>query len=158
VPESLPSKLIAAVPATKAGGAAATSVITYWPWIAGVALISIAASAVVYSRHMLWNSKPPAASKENAGARGPSTIGKDAPATSKAIQQYEQAVRFDPYNADAWFALAKAQAAAHRSEDALSSAEKALDVARSRNRSELAGTIQAWLRSYRAAQSSRPGP
>jgi tetratricopeptide (TPR) repeat protein len=85
-------------------------------------------------------------------------MGKDVPAASKAVQQYDRAVTVDPYNADAWFALAKAQADLHRSEDAISSAQKALDAARSRNRSDLAGRIEAWLRSYRQAQSSRSAP
>ena len=56
---------------------------------------------------MHLNSKPAAVPDEN---RHPTTTEKEAPRTSKAVQDYEQAVRFDPYNADAWFSLAKAQA------------------------------------------------
>jgi len=69
--------------------------------------------------------------------------------TSKRTRDYEEAVRVDPYNADAWFALAKAQAAVDRADEAVSSAQKALDVARSRDRNELAQTIEAWLRLHR---------
>ena len=69
------------------------------------------------------------------------------------LQQFESAVRLDPYNADAWLSLAKAQADVHRTDDAISSAQKALDIARSRNRSDLIGTIEAWLRSRRATKS-----
>ena len=156
MPDALSSKLIAAIPPAKAAGATATGVTKYWPWIAGVSLICIAAGAVLYSRQIFWNSKPPLGANENPGAAASSTAGKDPPATSKAIQQFENAVRFDPYNADAWFSLAKAQADVHRTEDAISSAQKALDIARSRNRSDLAGTIEAWLRSHRAAKSGPP--
>jgi tetratricopeptide (TPR) repeat protein len=158
VPGTLPSKLIAAIPATKAGGAAATGIIKYWPWVAGVGLICIAASGVFYSRHMLWNSNAPAESKQNSGPVEAATSDKKVPATSKAVQKYEQIVSVDPYNADAWFALAKAQADLHRSEDAIASAQKALDVARSRNRSDLAGTIETWLQSYGRTQSGRSTP
>jgi hypothetical protein len=67
-------------------------------------------------------------------------------------------VHFDPYNAEAWFSLAKAQADVHRSADAISSAQKAIDIARSRNRSDLVDTVEAWLRSYRASESRRSPP
>jgi predicted negative regulator of RcsB-dependent stress response len=150
--------MIAAIPATKAGAGGASTVFKHWPWIAGVTLIFIAASGVLYSWHMFSNSNSSAASTENPSAVGSSTAGKEAPATSKAVQQYEKIVSVDPYNADAWFALAKAQADVHRSLDAISSAQKALDVARARNRSDLAGTIEAWLRSYHGTQSGRSTP
>ena len=87
-----------------------------------------------------------------------SASGNNAPAALKTVQKYEQIVSVDPYNADAWFALAKAQADLHRSEDAIASAQKALDVARSRNRSDLAGTIETWLQSYGRTQSGRSTP
>jgi tetratricopeptide (TPR) repeat protein len=104
------------------------------------------------------NSKPPAGSNENQGASVVSTDGKDTPPTSKAVQEYEQAVRFDPYNADAWFSLAKAQADVHRSADAISSAQKAIDIARSRDRAALVDTVETWLRSYRASATRRLHP
>jgi hypothetical protein len=158
VPEALPSKLIAAIPAVKAAGSLGTGSIRRWPWIAAVGAICITLPAAYYSLQMLWNSKPRAGSNEDRHPTLSSTSGKDVPRSSKAVSDYEQAVRFDPYNADAWFGLAKAQADVHRSADAISSAQKAIDIARSRNRSDLARTIEAWVRSYRAAQSRRSPP
>jgi hypothetical protein len=157
VPEDLPSKLITAIPPAKALGSLATGVVRRWPWIAAVGVMCVTLSAAFYSL-MHLNSKPPAGPNEIRGATGSSTTGKDVPGSSKAVLEFEQAVRFDPYNADAWFGLAKAQADVHRSADAISSARKAIDVARSRNRSDLVDKIEAWLRSYRAAQSGRSPP
>jgi tetratricopeptide (TPR) repeat protein len=158
VPESLPSKLIATIPPAKAAASLATSIIARWPWIAGVAVLCITVPAVFYSWQMHGNPKPGAESSENRDPMIPSTGGKDVPASSKAVRNYEQAVRIDPYNADAWFSLAKAQANVHRPDNAISAAQKAIDIARSRNRSDLASTIEAWMRSYRAAQSDRSPP
>ena len=149
VPENLPSNLIAAIPPTKAISSLGR----------GVGVICIAVPAVVYSWLTHTNSKPPAGSNENQGAAVSSADGKAAmPAPSKAVREYEQAVRFDPYNADAWFSLAKAQADVHRSADAISSAQKAIDIARSRDRAALVDTVETWLRSYRASESRRPPP
>jgi tetratricopeptide (TPR) repeat protein len=156
VPDALHSKLIAAIPHAKAAAATATGVARYWPWIAGVSLICVAVGAALSSRQMLWNPKPLSGANENLDAAASSKAAKDPPATSKAVQQFENAVRLDPFNADAWFSLAKAQADVHRAEDAISSAQKALDIARSRNRSDLAGTIEGWLRSHYNAKSGRP--
>jgi hypothetical protein len=158
VPELLPSKLIAAIPPAKAAGSLASSFITRWPWIAGIVVMCITAPAAFYSLHVYWNSKSRAGSNENGNPKVPSRGGKDVPGTSKSVRNYEQAVRFDPYNADAWFRLAKAQADVHRSADAISSAQKAIDIARSRNRSDLAHMVDEWMRSYRAAQSGRSPP
>jgi tetratricopeptide (TPR) repeat protein len=156
VPGALSSKLIATIPPAKAAGTAAAGITKYWLWIAGVAVIFIATGAVLISSQTFWNSKSPSEAKENPGAAASSTTRNGTPATSKAIQQFETAVRLDPYNADAWFSLAKAQADVHRAEDAISSAQKALDIARSRNRSDFVGTIEGWLRSHRAAKSGQP--
>src|SRR6478736_1967232 len=146
VPEKLTSNLIAAIPPTKAVRPPGSDVTKRWPWIGAVGVICIAVPAVVYSWLTHTNSKPPAGSNENQGAAVSSADGKAAiPAPSKAVREYEQAVRFDPYNADAWFSLAKAQADVHRSADAISSAQKAIDIARSRNRAGLADTVAAWL-------------
>jgi hypothetical protein len=158
VPDGLPSKLIAAIPPTKAVSSLGTQVIRRWPWIGAVGVMCITLSAVVYTWLMHLNSKPTTESNENRGATVSSTAGKDVPGPSKAVREYEQAVRFDPYNADAWFSLAKAQANAHQSADAISSAQKAIDIARSRNRADLVDTVEAWLRSYRASESHRPPP
>ena len=158
VPEALPSKLVAAIPPTKAIGSLTTGTIKRWPWIAAVGVMCCIVSAVLYSWLMHWNSKRPTGSNENRAATGSSTTGNHVLVSSKAVREYEQAVRFDPYNADAWFRLAKAQANAHQSADAISSAQKAIDIARSRNRTDLVDTVEAWLRSYRASESRRPPP
>ena len=68
VPDSLSSKLIAAIPPAKAAGTTAAGVTKYWPWIAGVGLICIVAGAVLYSRQTFWNSKPPLGTNENLGS------------------------------------------------------------------------------------------
>jgi cytochrome c-type biogenesis protein CcmH/NrfG len=156
VPDALHSKLIAAIPPAKAAAATATGLARFWPWIAGVSLICVAVGVALYSRQTFWNPKPHADSNENLDAAASSKLAKEPPATSKAVQQLENAVRLDPYNADAWFSLAKAQADVQRTEDAISSAQKAIDIARSRNRSDLAGTIEGWLRSHRNPKSGRP--
>jgi len=156
VPDTLRAKLIATIPSAKAAGATSAGVAKYWPWIAGVSLICIATGAVLYSRQIFWNSKPSLGPSENPGAAVSSIADRDPPVTSKAVQQFENAVRLDPYNADAWFSLAKAQADVNRAEDAISSAQKALDIARSRNRSDLVGTIERWLRSRRPTKSGQP--
>lgn len=158
VPENLPSNLIAAIPHTKVVSPRGSGATKRWPWIGAVGVICIAVPAAVYSWLTQTNSKPPAGSNEIQGAAVASADGKDMPAPSKAIREYEQAVRFDPYNADAWFGLAKAQADAHRSVDAISSAQKAIDIARSRNRAAFVDTVEAWLRSYRASNTRRPPP
>src|SRR2546423_854202 len=71
VPEGLPSKLIAAVPPTKAVTSLSSDVIKRWPWIAAVGVMCITVSAVVYSWLMHLNSKPPTGSNENGGATVP---------------------------------------------------------------------------------------
>jgi tetratricopeptide (TPR) repeat protein len=145
VPEALPSKLIAAIPAGKAAAASGSGLLRRWPWIAAVAVVCITASVAVFSWVMSWSKSPPAAS-ENGRPATSSNADLAQPNSSKAIRDFEEAVHVDPYNADAWFALAKAQAAARRRADAISSAQKAIDIARSRNRADFANTVQAWLR------------
>jgi hypothetical protein len=129
-----------------------------WPWIAAIGVVCIVMPAVVYTWMMHLNWKPPTGSGEKRDIKVASPAGKSVPATSKAVQKFEQAVQVDPYNADAWFSLAKAQADVHRPDDAISSAQKAIDVARSRNRAALVDTVETWLRSYRASESRRPTP
>jgi cytochrome c-type biogenesis protein CcmH/NrfG len=156
VPEALPSKLIASIPAAKAAGWLATSITSRWPWIVGVAVLCITVPAAIYLWQMDWGSAPPAGADANPDPADSSKAAKNAPATSKDIQKYEQAVRFDPYNADAWFSLAKAQAQVNRSEDAISSARKAIDIARSRNRADFVSAVETWLRSYQVPNASQP--
>src|SRR5689334_21406388 len=97
--------------------------------------------------------------KEPAGLNaGASSANSQATAatSSQAIEKYEQAVLHDRYGADAWFSLAKAQIAGHRSADAISSAHKALDIARANNRTSLAQAVEAWLKTNAAAEFSQP--
>jgi cytochrome c-type biogenesis protein CcmH/NrfG len=155
VPAGLPSKLIAAIPPTTVVSSPGSGVRRLWPWIGAVGVICITASAVVFSWLVHLNSKPAAESNED---RSPTTNKKVTPTSSKAVQDFEQAVQFDPFNADAWFRLAKAQAEVHRTADAISSAQKAIDVGRSRNSTAFVDTVEAWLRSYRAAESRRTAP
>jgi cytochrome c-type biogenesis protein CcmH/NrfG len=156
VPDGLASKLIASIPAANAAGSLTISIISRWPWIVGVAVLCIMVPATVYLWQMDWNSKPPSGVGANRDSADSSETGKNAPATSKDIQKYEQVVRFDPYNADAWFSLAKAQAQVNRSEDAISSARKAIDIGRSRNRSDFVGAVETWLRAYQAPKAGQP--
>jgi tetratricopeptide (TPR) repeat protein len=158
VPEALPSKLIATIPAAKAAGSVATGIIVRWLWIAGLAAACITAPVAIVTWWTLWNSKPRAESNENGDLTEPSATRKNMTRSSKAVIDYEQTLRFDPYNADAWFGLAKAQAELDRRDDAISSAQKALDIARSRNRSDLVSAIETWRRSYRAKQTVRSAP
>jgi tetratricopeptide (TPR) repeat protein len=158
VPKGLPSKLIAGIPAGKAAGSVGSQLVRHWPWIGVVGLACISLSAIVYSWVVNGQSTDPAAANESSKAAATSKVQTNVPATSKAIRDFEQAVRIDPFNANAWFGLAKAQAGARQTADAISAAQKAIDVARARNRLDLAGTVETWLRSYRAAQSKRPPP
>jgi len=146
VPGDLASRMIAAIPPVSAAGTAAGAW-KLWLWLAGVGGVGVVAAALTYAWMANRNPNPAAPAKVEGGA-GNSTNVQSSP-TSKAIRDYEEAIRVDPYNADAWFALAKAQAAANRSDEAVSSAQKALDVARSRDRTDLVQTIEAWLQSRR---------
>jgi hypothetical protein len=157
VPEALTSKLMAGIPAGKAAGPLGSALSKRWLWIGPVGILCIAASAVVYTLLADGKSKAPIASNEKSNTAG-STAGQVAPASTKAIRDFEERLRIDPYNADAWFGLAKAQADVHRSADAVESAQKAMDVARSRNRFDLATSVEAWLQSYRALQNKRAPP
>lgn len=155
VPDALQAKLIAAIPSAKAVGSLSARRVRRWWWIAGAGVACIASSAAVY---LCLNHSLPPPDESGRGAR--STVaapqGADAPAASKAMRDYEARVRFDPYDADAWFGLAKAQAGVNRPEDAISSAQKAIDIARARGRADFVSAVEAWVRPYRAAQSAKP--
>ena len=147
IPAHLPSKLIAAIAPMPTAAGTVASIWKLWPWMAAIGGAGVMAAALTYTWLANRNPNPAPPAKVESGA-GNSTNVLDAP-TSKAIRDAEEAVRIDPYNADAWFALAKAQAATNRPDEAISSAKKALDVARSRNRNDLVQTIEAWLRTHR---------
>jgi hypothetical protein len=153
VPAELAGRLIAAIPPVSAAGAAA-GVWKVWPWMAAIGGAGVVAAALTYTWMANRNPRAVPAVKAQEGATENSTSAPNA-SSIKAVRDAEQAVGFDPYNAEAWFALAKAQAAANQPEAAVSSAEKAMDVARSRERSDLAQTIEMWLRSHRKAGGTR---
>ena len=151
VPDALPAKLLAAIPPAAALPSLGSRFLKRWPWIAGGGA-GLLVAALIYVGLANRSAKAPA----KGGVDAARPTGSKVPASSKAIRDYEEAIRFDPYNADAWFGLAKAQAEADRPADAISSAQKALDIARSRNRTALVQTVEAWLRSYRATQPREP--
>ena len=146
VPAHLPGKLIAAIAPVPAAAGAAASSWKLWPWMAAIGVAAVVAAAMTST--WLANRNPGLAPPAKVEGGAGNSNGLNSP-TSKRTRDYEEAVRVDPYNADAWFALAKAQAAVDRADEAVSSAQKALDVARSRDRNELAQTIEAWLRLHR---------
>src|SRR5882757_4275241 len=90
VPAGLPSKLIAAIPPTTVVSSPGSGVRRLWPWIGAVGVICITASAVVFSWLVHLNSQPGAASNED---RSPTTNEKETPTSSKAVQDFEQAVQ-----------------------------------------------------------------
>jgi len=153
VPAHLPGKLIAAVSSAPATAGAAAGVWKLWPWYAALVGAGIVAAALTYTWVAHWSAKAVPAIKADGGDG--KSAGRPAAGSSKGIQAYEQAIQVDPYNADAWFNLAKAQAQAHQSAEAISSAEKALDVARSRDRTDLVQAIETWLRSQRKSGGVR---
>jgi tetratricopeptide (TPR) repeat protein len=155
VPAALSSNLIAAIPAPAATASVAVSISKRWSGMASIGAMGILVLGLGYAWLAHSNSNALPGLKANGNATGTSTTEQNVTAPSHAIKDYEQAVRFDPYNADAWFNLAKAQAEMHQSADAISSAQKAIDVARARNRTALANTVESWLRAYRATESDQ---
>jgi cytochrome c-type biogenesis protein CcmH/NrfG len=145
VPDHLAAKLIAAIPPAAATTLAGVSLAKRWPSILAITAAGIVAIGLVYTFLHAGGSKTPLKPDAERGAAEHS-----APATSKALAEYEEQLRVDPYNAEAWFNLAKAQAELHRSADAISSARKAIDIGRSRDRADFVQTVETWLRSYRA--------
>src|SRR5882757_7527021 len=68
VPEGLPSKLIAAIPAAKTVSSVGSGVVKRWPWIGAIGVMCITLSAVVYSWLTRLDSTPTTGSNENGGA------------------------------------------------------------------------------------------
>jgi protein O-mannosyl-transferase len=71
----------------------------------------------------------------------------------KAIEHYEQALRLKPDCIEAYFGLALTYAKTKQTREAAAIAQKALELARTQGRMEVAGKIEDWLRSYRADSS-----
>jgi cytochrome c-type biogenesis protein CcmH/NrfG len=154
VPESLKSKLVGSIPRTAGPIATSTGLSKSWIVIAGICVAGVlVGSFAVYSWMQSRNVKEPAGLNAGASSANSTTT---AATSSQVIEKYEQAVLHDPYDADAWFNLAKSQIAAHRSADAISSAHKALDIARSNNRTSLAQTVEAWLKANAIAEPGQP--
>jgi cytochrome c-type biogenesis protein CcmH/NrfG len=155
VPARLPAKLLASIPASKAAGSFGAAAISRWLLIAAVSVACAALSVGAYLAVHGTTSKFAKPPNEKANpADSPSAKSAAAP-SSQALDDLQKAVRVDPFNAEAWFALAKAQAAG-QSSAAAESAQKAIDVARSRNNNVFAGQVETWLRSYRASQGKGP--
>ena len=145
VPAALESKLIASIPAAGALGR--------WPrcsqstgfgsW-ARRGFASLAGAVVHW-----W----PSEANSGRGQPGPAKTERADRPIPPAIKKYEDAISVDPYNAEAWFNLAKAQAAVHMTDEAVSSAQKAIDVARVRDRIGYANDVEAWLQDVQGGQS-----
>lgn len=154
VPESLKSKLIGSIPRSAGPIATSTGLTKSWIWLVGLSTAGVlVCTFAVYSWMQSRNVKEPAGLNAGASSANNSTT---KATSSQAIEKYEQAVLHDPYDADAWFNLAKAQIAAHRSADAISSAHKALDIARANNRTSLAQAVEAWLKTNAIAEPGQP--
>jgi tetratricopeptide (TPR) repeat protein len=154
VPATLPSKLISAIPPLAAKSTLVGGIAKTWYWVAGLIAAGIVVLAIGYSILSRGNSHPDRAPTPAGRANDSSAKAQTEPATSPAVRKFEQAVQDDPYNAAAWLNLAKAQAELHRTSDAISSAEKALDIAHSQNRADLVKSIETWLRSIRGPDKS----
>ena len=68
----------------------------------------------------------------------------------QAIEYFQKAIRLQPNFVAAYTNLAQAYAQAHLTDQAIATAQKALDLARSSRQTELVRQIQAWLDEYRA--------
>jgi cytochrome c-type biogenesis protein CcmH/NrfG len=146
LPDALSKNLIDAIPSTIGGVTAAAGAAKLLILLAGIGIAAIITMAVVFTWLHGNSNLPPG---PNSGTVRASPATEPSTATSKAVQSFENAVQFDPFNAAAWFNLAKAYAEVHRGNDAVSAAEKAIDIAKSRNNAALATAVEAWLKTYR---------
>ena len=73
----------------------------------------------------------------------------------EAIEHYRQALALDPDFTSAYLYLAMVYAADHQSSQALDTAQKGMELARSKGDAELAGRFENWLNSYRPAPADR---
>jgi protein O-mannosyl-transferase len=72
----------------------------------------------------------------------------------EAIDQYNRAIKIQSDNALCWYDLALADANLRQSSQAVACAERALDLARAQNNTQVAAQIEKWLDSYRARLTS----
>ena len=75
-----------------------------------------------------------------------------------AIENYRHALRLQPNYIGAYHNLALLYARLNRSDDAIALGEKAMEVARSHEKADLARQIEDWLNSCRANHPGAPGP
>jgi tetratricopeptide (TPR) repeat protein len=71
----------------------------------------------------------------------------------EAIEHFKEALRLEPEYFKAYNNLALAYVKTHQSSEAIATAQKALDIARSKNDAVRAKQIEDWLNSYRAGLS-----
>ncbi|MGD0517575.1 MAG: tetratricopeptide repeat protein [Thermoguttaceae bacterium] len=71
----------------------------------------------------------------------------------EAIEHFKEALRLEPEYFKAYNNLALAYVKTHQSSEAIATAQKALDIARSKNDTVRAKQIEDWLNSYRAGLS-----
>jgi protein O-mannosyl-transferase len=74
----------------------------------------------------------------------------------EAIEHFRQALILKPDFIESRFTLAVAYANMHQTSNAMDTAQKALEIARSRGKTALARQIEEWLKSYRAGLSDLP--
>ncbi len=74
----------------------------------------------------------------------------------EAINHYKQGLRLKPDFASTCMSLASAYASVNQSAQAIDAALKAIELARSQGKAELAGQYEEWLNSYRAGLPSPP--
>ncbi len=143
VPERLVEKLAVGIPRAGASSGGLLNKPRLWFAACAAMVVIIAAVSVAVWSH--WGSgsgrRNAGGPQQNGGSGVPNTI------KNQAIGQYEHAVAVDPYNAEAWFNLAKAQADAGRWDEAISSAQKSIDIARSRGRTDFVHMVEAWVKS-----------
>ncbi len=71
----------------------------------------------------------------------------------EAIEHFRNALRLKPAYSEAYANLALAYVKTRQSTEAIATAEKALDIARSKGRTSQAKQIEDWLNAYRASLS-----
>jgi tetratricopeptide (TPR) repeat protein len=74
----------------------------------------------------------------------------------EAIEHFQQALRLKPDVAETCANLAVVYAKTNQPSAAIASAQKALDIARSKGQTALAKQIEDWLTTYQARQSNLP--
>jgi len=75
----------------------------------------------------------------------------------EAVESYQQVLRLKPDFTEVYLDLALAYANLHRSSEAITAAQKALELARSQGQTALAKKIEDWLNSYRAGLPGQSG-